>query len=106
MSTRALIERAERDGRWRHVDTLRAASRRVRMHRDGAARTVAVDGEVRYRTNAHGEGLWAWSHRSDDGWSLPDGEPIYSWHQVIGTCQIHGDAVRDVVVEALADEMA
>lgn len=36
-----------------------------------------------YRTNRMGEGLWRWEKTR--AWA--DGEPIYEWKQILGTCQ-------------------
>lgn len=112
MSTvRTLIRRVEQEyGYPEAAEALRQASARVVVRQEDNRLGVYIDGshQATYRTSNGNEGLWKWTSGDGDGW-YRDGAgietPIYSWHQIIGTCQISGKgAVRGWVVEMLAEQ--
>ena len=106
-----LIRRAEATG-WpsdqKRADALREASKRVVARQEDKRLVVYIDGEAKYRTGNGNEGLWKWTIGDGDGWWRDaDGieTPVYSWHQIVGYCQISGRAeVRSWVVDELATQ--
>jgi len=113
-TVKTLIARTWRVDGWRlgyTAEDVVEAAKRVRITKDDEGRLiVAIDGEVAYRTDASECGLWWWGHGAGDAtWTDGHGvwEPVESWHQFLGTCQISGrEQVRCRVVEGIALQSA
>jgi len=112
-TVKTMIARTWRDDAWKlgyTAEDVVEAAKRVRITKDDRGRLlVAIFGEVAYRTDEYECGLWRWGHGAGDAtWTDGRGnwEPVESWHQIIGTCQISGrEQVRGWVVEAIATEL-